>query len=142
MKRTTKALALLLSLVCILAAFASCRLNVGGDDQNGGGDRTEEGGWENVNFDGQEVRFCISINKYNEVTFPAADIYTRGPDTAGSNEVYKEVLARNKKATEELGIKIVYSETDLRYDEVLEDVRTVVQTAACSSFDRWKTYGA
>ena len=103
-------LSLFLALVLCVCALASCGgsvVNPPADDGNvdeGGGDRTEDGGWESVDFKGQKVKFCVSVNQNPEFTFPAADIYTRGPDAAGSNEVAKEVLARNKRATDALGI--------------------------------------
>ncbi len=125
----------LLLIVMCLGLLASCvNLNTGGSNNQGGGDRTD-GSWDGVNFEGQKVNFCISVNKYVECSFPEASVYTRGPDSAGSNEVYKEVLARNKAAEETLGIDIVYSEKDLTYDVILEDVRTIVQTAAKNSPD-------
>ena len=88
-----------------------------------------------MDFGGQEVKFCISVNQNPEFTFPAADIYTRGPDAAGGNEVAKEVLARNTRASETLGITIVYSETNTYTGAVHEELRTIVQTAAANSPD-------
>ena len=142
MNRMTRILTALLALVLLLGVLASCTLidtNPGGGD---GGERVD-GSWDGVDFGGQEVRFCISINKYNEVTFPAADTYTRGPDTAGSNEVYKEVLARNARAEEELGVKIVYTETNTATSEINEELRTIVQTSAKNSPDLYNndSYG-
>ena len=126
---------LLLAVVLLLGILASCNLSTLGGVVDDGGDRTEEGGWDGVDFKGQTVDICISVNKYEECTFPAADVYTRGPDTAGSNEVYKEVIARNKRAGEDLGIKIKYSERNLRYPDVLEDIRTTVLTASKNAPD-------
>lgn len=106
----------------------------GGKVVTDGGDRVD-GSWAGVDFQGQEVGLCISANKHFEQTFPAADIYTRGPDKAGSNEVATEVLARNALAEEELGIKIVYTERNFAWDKIHEDVRTIVQTASKDSPD-------
>ena len=133
--KKVRILSLLLVLVMMLGALASCNLFDGGQSNIDGGNRDEEGGWDGVDFKGQEVKICISTNKYEECNFPAADIYTRGPDTAGSNEVTKEVLARNQRAGEDLNIKIVYSERDLRYPQVHEDIRTTVQTSAKNAPD-------
>ena len=131
--KATRIISLLLVLILSLGILASCGGT--GDVVDDGGNRGENGSWDTVDFKGQEVRFCISVNQYNEVTFPAADIYTRGPDTAGSNEVAKEVLARNKRAGEELSIEVEYSLRDLTYDKVLEDMRGIVQTSSKSSPD-------
>ncbi len=132
--KATRWICLLLVAILLVGALSSCVLNVDGPGQSDGGDRTD-GSWDGVDFNGQTVKMALSINQYSECTFPAADIYTRGPDTAGSNEVYKEVLSRNKAAEETLGVTIVYMEKDLTYDKVPEDVRTIVQTAAKNSPD-------
>ena len=125
------ALAMLLSLLMLLA---SCG---GGDDNvvDDGGDRDGDGGWGGVDFGGQAVKFCISVNQYVECSFPAASVYTKGPDQAGSNEVAKEVLKRNAAAVKELGVTIDYSTKDLTYDVILEDMRAIVQTSAKNSPD-------
>ena len=131
--KATKILSLLLVLVMAVSLLVAC----GGTDgiKQDGGKRGDDGSWDSVNFDGQTVNFCISVNKYDECSFPAANIYTKGPDTAGSNEVAKEVLARNAAAEKTLGVKINYSEKDLTYDKILEDIRGIVQTSAKNSPD-------
>ena len=131
--KKTRIISLLLVLVLCLGVLASC--GGGSDVTNDGGDRGDDGSWDGVDFGGQQVNFCISVNKYDECTFPAADIYTKGPDTAGSNEVAKEVLARNAAAQEKLGITINYSTKDLTYDKIHEDIRGIVQTSAKNSPD-------
>jgi len=137
--KKTKLISLLLVLATLLCALASCGdgvVNNGGTTNDGdGGDRTDDGSWENVTFKNQTVRYCISVNQYEEATFPAGNIYTKGPDQAGSNEVFKEVLARNTAACESLGINIEYSTRDLTYDKILEDVRSIVQTSSKNSPD-------
>lgn len=127
-----KKVIVILLVLSLLLGLASC--GNAHDVISDGGDRVGDS-WEGVDFSGQEVRVSISANQSFECMFPAADIYTKGPDTAGSNEVLKEVLSRNARAERELGVEIVYAETDLRYDEVLEDVRILVQTAAKNSPD-------
>ena len=130
--KKTRVIALLLALCMCLGLLAACNDTT---QQNGPvGDRVD-GSWDGVDFGGQRVRFCISVNQYEECTFPAADIYTKGPDKAGSNEVAKEVLARNKKATDELGITIEYSTRNLRYSQILDDIRNTVQTSSKNSPD-------
>ena len=101
----------------------------------GGGDREEDGSWESVDFDGQEVVISVSVNKSDECMFPAGDIYTKGPDVVGSNEVAKEVRARNTAAAEALNIKVTYQTTDLHRDEVLEHIQNIVMTTAKESPD-------
>lgn len=130
----TRLIALFLALFMCLGALASCG-NGGDDVVTDGGDRGADGNWDGVDFGGQTVRYCISVNQYEEATFPAGDIYTRGPDTAGSNEVAKEVIARNNAASSTLGINIEYSTRDITYDKILEDVRSIVQTSSANSPD-------
>ena len=126
-KMMKRILCALLALVLTLGLFACS-----GGEGNG---QNEDNGGEIVDFNGQKVNICISVNKYKEVTFPAADIYTKGPDEASSNEVAKEVLARNARAEEELGIEIEYSTRDIAWDGIQEDIRTIVQTASKESPD-------
>ena len=126
-------ISLLLVLVMCLGVLASC--GGGGDTVTDGGKRDEDGGWESVDFKGQQVNFCISVNKYDECMFPAADIYTKGPDAATPNEVTKEVLTRNKAAEETLGITVKYTTKDLLYSGVLEDIQNTVLTSSKTSPD-------
>ena len=99
------------------------------------GDRGEDGSWNSVDFKGQEVRVAISVDADEDAIFPAADIYTMGPDVAGANAVSKEVLARNARAKEALGITVTYIPKDLSCDKIHEDIRTIVQTSARNSPD-------
>ena len=126
-----RVLCLFILLAMLLSLLSAC----GGDAAvTDGGDRTGDS-WEEVDFGGQTVRVAISTNQCSECSFPAADIYTRGPDEANTNEVTKEVRARNAQAESELGIHIEYTEVDLPYAGVLEDIRGIVQTAAKNSPD-------
>ena len=131
--KATKIVSLLLVLVMLLGVLASC----GGGKGNGsdGGVRGADGSWDTVDFDGQTVKMAISVNQYIECSFPAANIYTKGPDQAGSNEVAKEVIARNTSAASALNITVEYIEKNLTYDKVPEDVRSIVQTSAKNSPD-------
>ena len=129
--KTKRIISFLLVLAMCLGLFAACEDSVGPGPTP---DRVGEG-WEGVNFGGQEVGLCISTNKYDECNFPAADIYTKGPDKAGSNEVAKEVLSRNKKAQETLGITIKYTTRDLGYNKILEDIQSIVMTSSKNSPD-------
>ena len=130
--KARKLISVLLLLAMCVSLFAAC--NDVTDTKNPTGDRVE-GSWDGVDFGGQKVGLCISNNKYNECNFPAADIYTKGPDKAGSNEVAKEVLSRNKQAQETLGIEIEYTTRDLLYSAVLDDIKAIVLTSSKNSPD-------
>ena len=130
--KKTRILSLLLALVMLVGVLVACDSPKLPEST---GDPSIDGSWDSVDFNGQEVNFCISINKYDECMFPAANIYTKGPDTAGSNEVAKEVLARNKAAAETLGITVKYTTRDLVYKEILEDIQKTVLTSSRNSPD-------
>ncbi|MBQ9736682.1 MAG: hypothetical protein IJV96_07865 [Clostridia bacterium] len=130
--KKTKLLCLLLAAAMLLCMLSACNGSGGGG--NGGGERVD-GSWENVDFDGQEVRFAVSVNQYDEATFPAANIYTKGPDQADSNEVTKAVLARNARAVAELNVEIIYMERDLLYDKVQGDIKDIVLSNSAISPD-------
>ena len=125
-------ISLLLLFALLLGLFSAC--DDVPSDYEGGGDRIGEG-WEGVDFRGQTVKLCISVNQYNEATFPAADIYTKGPDSANSSEVTKEVFARNAKAERDLNVKIEYTTRDLLWSQISEDIRTLVISSAKDSPD-------
>jgi len=64
------------------------------------------------------------------VTFPAADIYTKGPDEVTTNEVQKKVLERNTQIESMLNLKVEYTTTDLGIYDVLEDIEKRVLGSA------------
>ena len=132
--KATRWISLMLALVFCLGVLASCGKGEEGNN-GGGGERGENGSWDSVDFGGQKVKIAISAHQSPECNFPAADIYTKGPDTAGSNEVAKEVLARNSRAASDLGVTIEYTLKNLYYDGAIDDVRAIVQTAATTSPD-------
>ena len=131
--KSTRILCLLLSLIMCLGVLASC-----GGGNNGpaiGGDREGEG-WDGVNFGGVEVKIAYSNNQViDETTFPAADIYTKGPDEEGDNEVFHEVLKRNKAASDTLGINITYIPKDLDNLDIADDVQKIVMSSSKTSPD-------
>ena len=129
--KATKIISLLLVFAMMFSLLVACD---GGGNGGGGGERVD-GSWDTVDFGGQEVRFAVSINQYDECTFPAANIYTKGPDTADSNEVTKEVLARNARAVADLNVTIKYMERDLPYIKVHEDVKDIVLSNSATSPD-------
>ena len=129
--KKAKILALVLAMATLLSLLVSCGSSSVVSD---GGDRVGDS-WEGVDFGGQEVHVSISVNQYEECMFPACDIYTVGPDTVGSNKVAKEVLKRNTRAAEELGVTIKYSETNLTYNKIFDDIKGIVTTSSKNSPD-------
>ena len=89
-------LLLALSLVVSLAACGG-----GGESSQsqsapgGSSSESEKDTWENVNFGGEELHIEVSANQDYEVTFPPADIYTKGPDSLNEDPVQKKVYDRN-----------------------------------------------
>ena len=77
--------ALLLSLVLCLLSLGSC---VGENDVNGGnrGERGEDGSWSEVDFGGEKLLVEVSGSFDDEGTFPACDIYTKGPDDKSTTD--------------------------------------------------------
>jgi len=127
--KLTKLLSLLLVCVFVLTpVLCSCGGDDGGVDD--GGDRGADGSWDGVDFEGSTLSICVSANQDSEVTFPAADIYTKGPDAVTTEEVQKKVLARNERVATMLGLNVEYSTRDLAYSEVLDDISKLVQGAA------------
>lgn len=111
--KATKIVSLLLVLVMLLGVLASCG---NGDSGNvNGGVRGDDGSWDGVDFGGQTVRMALSINQYVECSFPAANIYTKGPDKAGSNEVAKGLIPTPKWDTyeQEEYHTIVHDQTEI-----------------------------
>ena len=86
--------------------------------------------WEDVDFQNSTLTVCVSINPDDQVTFGAADKYTKGPDKATTETVQKKVLARNKKVADDLNIKIEWQTKDLSYSEVYADVEQLVANDA------------
>ena len=128
--KKTKLICLLLVLVMVLGAFASCTGDGAGDSKDPG-DRVD-GSWEGVDFDGQTLVVEVSGAKDPQNTFPACNIYTRGPDSGTStDEIQKKVLARNQKVKTELNIDVQYKKnSDCTYDTVLAHVEKYVLTSA------------
>ena len=131
--KKTRLIAFALVLVMLLSMLCACS-----DEQDGnqdGGDRTGDG-WDGVDFGGREVVVALSTNKYDECNFPAASIYTRGPDSqSSSNPVAQAVVARNAKAERDINVKIKYMEKNLTYDKLLQDIQDIVLTASTNSPD-------
>ena len=143
-----KLISMLLALCIAVATLASC--GGGGETQSkpssesqsqsqGGsesGSESEEGtDWSNVNFGGNELKVSISINQDEECTFPAADIYTRGPDHASTDNVQKMVSDRNIYVANTLGLSVVYEETDWKYSEVYPHLQQLVQLGSADAPD-------
>ena len=125
--KLTKLICLLLALTCFLCCFVACDNDESGIDD--GGDRVGDS-WEGVDFGGSTLKISVSANQDSEVTFPACDIYTKGPDAVTTEEVQKKVLARNKRVADMLNLNVVYTTTDLPYNEVLGNIEQLVRGAA------------
>ena len=96
-------LCLLLAVFMLSGCLVAC--NDGGKVD--GGDGGEKGdSWENLDFGGATLSVCVSKNADEEVTFGAADKYTKGPDKPSTETVQKMVLTRNKKVANDLDITI------------------------------------
>ena len=130
--KKTRIISLFLVTVMCLGLLASCSGGRGGG--NDGGDRVGDG-WEGVNFEGQEVIFCVSRHQTPECLFPAADRYTKGPDDAAGDKILQAVLKRNRAAEDTLNIEVTYETRNLYYDEAINDVRDIVSTASKNSPD-------
>ena len=103
-----KFLSLFLALALTLLSLSACT-GVNGDAPGWMGDRDEEGRWTNVDFEGASLRVEVSAHKDGASTFPAASIYTKGPDSGTStDEVQKKVLIRNEAAKTELNVDVEY----------------------------------
>lgn len=129
--KKARLLSLLLALATVLCCFTACNDETVTND---GGDLVD-GNWEALDFGDQEVRIAVSAKQHIEANFPATDLYTRGPDEANANEVTKEVLARNKRASDLLDINITYVESNYHTTQILEQVRMIVQSGSKNSPD-------
>ncbi len=129
-----KLICMLLAFAFIIFSFAACaEEEVGIDD---GGDRGPDGSWDNVDFGGSELKICVSANQDSEVTFPAANIYTMGPDSGTStDEVQKKVIQRNNSVAQMLNLDVKYTKSNLAYNEVLDDIDRYVRGAAADAPD-------
>ena len=103
--------------------------------ESGSESESEEDKWASVNFGGEELKVEVSANQDSEVTFPPADLYTRGPDSLNEDPVQKKVYDRNLTVATTLGLSIVFSETDLAYSGVLEDMQKKVQMGSADAPD-------
>ncbi|MCQ2385110.1 MAG: hypothetical protein MJ078_00305 [Clostridia bacterium] len=125
MKKITRTVCLLLAVCMLLLTATAC--NDSGKKNIESGERGEDGSWDEVDFGGEKLIVSISTAQDPQGTFPAADIYTKGPDnTNTTDKVQTKVLARNEKVAKTLNIDVVYKEEDLTYDKVADRVSTLV----------------
>ncbi|MCQ2385190.1 MAG: hypothetical protein MJ078_00720 [Clostridia bacterium] len=128
MKQSGRILAFCLTLLTVftlLFPLTGCNQN-NRTGQKDGGDRIGDG-WEGVDFGGDTVRMCVSAHQDIEVTFPAADIYTKGPD--GNNvtdKVQMKAKERNEKVAKMLNVNVEYTTMNLNYDEIVDNVKQLV----------------
>ena len=139
-QRFFRLLALLVALSAVMS-FVACggggetQSKPSSESESQSGSESEGTDWSQVNFGGEELHIEVSANQDYEVTFPPADIYTRGPDALNEEPVQKKVYDRNRTVASTLGLDIVFSETDLRYDGVLEDMQKKVQLGSADAPD-------
>lgn len=121
-----KILSLFLALFLCLLSLSAC--SGFGDDAPGWmGDRDEDGRWTEVDFEEATLKVEVSANKDSASTFPAASIYTKGPDEGTStDEVQKKVLIRNEAVRKELNIDVVYRASDVEATDVYKHVEKYV----------------
>lgn len=129
--RKIKILALVLAVAMLFPLLVACG---GGDGAttskkpSGNNTTTTKGQddgthWsDGVDFDKQKFVIDISVNQDTEQTFPAADKYTRGPDslTNTSDEVEKKIFNRNAEVARRLNLDVSYTETDVAVGNSLE----------------------
>ena len=126
-----KILCLMLAVFMMTGCFVACD---DADDDIDGGELTD-GNWESLDFKDATLTVSVSANADEEVTFSAADKYTKGPDKPSQEEVQKKVLIRNKKVADDLNINLVYQTTDLWYSEILAHVEQLVSNDAADAPD-------
>ena len=124
-------LCLLLAVFMLSGCLVACNEGDGGDII--GGEKGDD--WKNVDFGNATLTVCVSKNADEEVTFGAADKYTKGPDKPSTESVQKKVLERNKKVAEDLDITIDWQTKDLWYDKVYADVEQLVANDAADAPD-------
>lgn len=124
---TRKILAFVLMLALLVPFVAACNGGGGESGTKGGEEQNLLGTWKGLDFKGSTLTVSISTNQNTETTFPAANIYTRGPEGASNDKVQKMAADRNANVEQTLGLNVEYQETDLKYDEVLDDVKQRVQ---------------
>ena len=136
-------LAFLLACIFLVCPLASCGTDE--DDENDGGGIGEDGSinWDDVDFSGATLKYAISVNQNEEVTYGPSNLYLEGPDGTTTDEVLKKVKIRNNQVEKDLNVKIVYDHVDKWYDGVFEDLSLKVKGSAEDAPDLYNndTYG-
>ena len=134
--KTKRIIALCLALAFLVVPLWSCDGGDGGDGGSGGG-LNEDGSinWEEVDFGGATVKYCVSENRNAEVTFGASNVYAQGVDSATTDEVLKKVKLRNNKVEQDLNLKVAYDTVDVWYDGVFDDISMKVQGSSTDAPD-------
>ena len=105
------------------------------------GSESEGTVWEAVDFGGEELRINTNVYQSIEWTFGAADIYSRGPDSLdGADEVGKMVYDRNLNLESELGLSVIWDETNVFVMESQAVIEAFVKMSPENSPDIFITY--
>ena len=105
------------------------------------GSESEGDVWETVDFGGEELRINTNVYQSIEWTFGAADVYSRGPDSLeGADEVGKMVYDRNLNLESELGLSVIWDETNVFVMESQAVIETFVKMSPENSPDIFITY--
>ena len=105
------------------------------------GSESEGDKWEAVDFGGEELRINTNVYQSIEWTFGPADIYSRGPDSLeGADEVGKMVYDRNLNLESELGLSVIWDETNVFVMESQAVIETFVKMSPENSPDIFITY--
>ncbi len=137
MTRFQKSLSLLLAVLMLLsvaAVFAGCGADpdapstqttapLGNESESSGEDHRFDG----VNYEGREFRIYTSTN-IASAGMGNSNFLIEGTGETDGSLVNDAVLERNIRVEDLLGVKLVFTQTDLVYNQVAADIRTLTQS--------------
>ena len=103
----------------VMFVFTACD-DEGKDDSTKKGTDDSKAWYANLDFGGQTLNISQSINTWTtDSSIDNAAKYTRGPSQAGTTDkVLNLCYDRNKEVAQLLNVKIKYTETNYRYNEI------------------------